>query len=110
MVRTGLLLLVTLVAAALPARAQTGQAPAGCSYKWQANSQDLLSINEGEHYRLVKNVQIDCNDVQLFADEVEVFPDGLMRAHGNVLFVTSTNRISVEWRLQHEDEDRHLLR
>ena len=96
MVRTNLLVLVALVAAALPARAQTGAPPAGCSVKWEATSQDALRIN-ADHYRLVKNVQIDCNDVQLFADEAEVFPDAdRMRAVGNVVFVTGTNRISAE--------------
>jgi LPS-assembly protein len=97
MVRTTLLISAVLAVAATPARAQTGAAPAGCNVKWQAASQDALSINAGEHYRLVKNVQIDCNDIQLFADEAEVFPDvDRMRASGNVVFVSTTNRISAE--------------
>jgi len=96
MVRTSLLVLVALVATALPARAQTGAPPAGCSVKWEATSQEAFRIGDA-HYRLVKNVQIDCNDVQLFADEAEVFPDAdRMRAVGNVVFVTGTNRISAE--------------
>jgi LPS-assembly protein len=93
MLRTSLLVLVTLAAGALPAHAQPS--PAGCRV-WVANSQDLLNVN-ATHYRLIKNVQIDCNDIQLFADEVEVFTDiDRMRASGNVLFVSNTNRISAE--------------
>ena len=98
MVRTTLLIFAIFVAAALPAHAQSGApAPAGCSVKWEAVSQDALSIDAGDHYRLVKNVRVDCNEVQLFADEAEVFP-GLdrMRASGNVVFVSNTNRISAE--------------
>ena len=36
------------------------------------------------------NVEIDCNDMQFFADEVEIFSDAdRMRASGNVVFVSS---------------------
>ena len=83
-----------LVAAVRPAHAQ-GQ-PGGCSYKWEANSQDAVTVNT-THTRLIKNVQIECNDVQLFADEAELFTDlDRVRASGNVVFVSATNRIAAE--------------
>jgi LPS-assembly protein len=94
MLRTALALVIVLLAHALPARAQAN-APGGCNVKWQATSQNAIGI--GDHYRLLRNVQIDCNDIQLFADEVEVFSDAdRMRASGNVVFVSSSNRISAE--------------
>jgi LPS-assembly protein len=96
MLRTGLLVLVALVAAAQPARAQVGAAPAGCNYRWEFASNDALAVNDN-HYRLVRNVRVECNEVQLFADEAEVFPDAdRMRASGNVVFVSGRNRISAD--------------
>ncbi len=86
--------LAGLVAAVRPAHAQ-GQ-PGGCSYKWEANSQDAVTVNT-THTRLIKNVRIECNDVQLFADEAELFTDiDRVRASGNVVFVSGTNRIAAE--------------
>ena len=73
MVRTTLLIFAILVAAAQPAHAQPGAAPAGCSVKWQALSLNAINI-DADHYRLAGTVHVDCNDVQLFADEAEVFP------------------------------------
>jgi LPS-assembly protein len=95
MVRTSLLVLLALAAGARPARAQATM-PAGCSVKWAANSQQFVGINDN-HYRLIRDVQVDCNDVQLFADQAEVFSDAdRMRASGNVLFVSGTSRISAD--------------
>jgi len=88
-------LFLALVAAATPARAQ-GTAPGGCTYKWSVASQESVGINT-THYLLFRDVQVDCNDIQLFADQAEVFSDtDRLRASGNVLFVSSTNRISAE--------------
>src|SRR4051812_18732662 len=95
MLRKGLLLLAVLLAGVMPARAQQG-GPGGCSYKWDFTSTDFVGVNEN-HYLLVKNVQVNCNDVQLFADQAEVFNDAdRVRATGNVVFVSSTNRISAD--------------
>lgn len=42
-------------------------------------------------------VQIDCDELQLFADKVELFrTEGRMLAEGHVVFVSGTNRISAE--------------
>jgi LPS-assembly protein len=88
--------LAGLLAAAHPAHAQSQ--PGGCSPKWEANSQDAVTVNTaGTHTRLIKNVQIDCNDVQIFADEAELFTDiDRVRASGNVVFVSGTSRIAAE--------------
>ncbi len=89
-----LIALAGLVAAARPAHAQAQ--PGGCSYKWEANSQDAITVN-ATHTRLIKNVQVECNDIQLFADEVELFTDiDRVRASGNVVFVSATNRIAAD--------------
>jgi len=94
MLRKGLLVLFALLAGALPARAQ---APNGCSFKWSVNSEQAISSEETHHTKLVRQVRIDCNDIQLFADEGELFTDtDRMRASGNVLFVSSSNRISAD--------------
>jgi LPS-assembly protein len=95
MLGKGFLVVAALLAGAASAHAQQG-APAGCSVKWDFTSQDFVGINEN-HYRLVKNVRINCNDTQLFADEAEVFSDAdRVRASGNVVFVSATNRISAD--------------
>jgi LPS-assembly protein len=95
MLRTSLLVLVALAAAAPRAFAQA-IAPNNCSVKWEATSQDFIGVNDN-HYRLVKNVRVDCNSIQIFADEAEVFPDAdRMRASGNVVFVSGDNRISAD--------------
>lgn len=96
MLRSGLFVLVALAAAALPARAQVGVAPTNCQYKWDITSDQAIGVNDN-HYRLVRNVRIDCNGIQLFADEAEVFPDvDRMRASGNVVFVSGGNRIAAD--------------
>ena len=93
MLRISLLLLLAL-AASLPASAQTA-APGGCA-KWDAVSFEAINLNEN-HTQLLKNVQVNCNDIQLFADEAEIFRDAdRVRASGNVVFVSGTSRISAE--------------
>jgi LPS-assembly protein len=93
--RTALLFLIVFAAAVLPARAQ-GAAPLGGCAKWSADSQNVDNVNE-THTILFKDVHIDCNDVQLFADQAELFSDlDRMTATGNVVFVSANNRISAE--------------
>jgi LPS-assembly protein len=87
--------LLALAGAAGSARAQAA-APSGCSVKWSVASQETIGVNTN-HYLLFRNVQVDCNDIQLFADQAEVFSDtDRLLASGNVLFVSSNNRISAE--------------
>src|SRR5919197_5329182 len=94
MLRTGLIALVALIAAARPASAQ--QAPGGCKV-WQTTSQQSITVTSTRHYRLLRNVEVDCNDMQFFADEVEVFSDpDRLHASGHVVFVSSSNRISAD--------------
>jgi LPS-assembly protein len=94
--RTSLLFLIAFAAAAQPARAQGAAPMSGCGYKWAALSQTVDNVNE-THTILVKDVHIDCNDVQLFADQAELFTDlDRMTASGNVVFVSPGNRISAE--------------
>jgi LPS-assembly protein len=97
MLRTSLLVLLTLAGAALPAHAQGAVAPSGCSKVWAVKSQEIFAFPQNNHYRLLQGVQIDCDDVQLFADEVEIFSDAdRARATGNVLFVSGTSRVSAD--------------
>jgi LPS-assembly protein len=93
MLRTGVLVLLVFLVTAATVRAQA--APGGCRV-WVADSQAMVSINQN-HYRLLRNVAVECNDMQFYADEAEVFNDAdRVRASGNVLFVSSNNRISAE--------------
>jgi LPS-assembly protein len=96
MVRTFLLALLAsaaLLAAARPAHAQQ---PGGCSHQWVTDSQEAQNVGT-THTILVKNVQIDCNDIQLFADHAEIFTDiDRLLASGNVVFVSGTSRIAAE--------------
>jgi LPS-assembly protein len=95
MLRICVFALVALAIAAGPARAQAS-APTGCSAKWSAVSQEFIGINTN-HYRLFRDVQVDCNEIQLFADQAEVFSDtDRLLASGNVVFVSNNNRISAE--------------
>ncbi len=93
MLRTGTLVLFVILITTATARAQA--APGGCRV-WVADSQAMVSINQN-HYRLLRNVAVECNDMQFYADEAEVFNDAdRVRASGNVLFVSSNNRISAD--------------
>jgi LPS-assembly protein len=91
-----LIALASLVAAVLPAHAQVAGQPGGCGRKWDITS-DTAQVINSTHSLLIKNVQIDCDDVQLFADEAELFTDiDRVRASGNVVFVSGTSRIAAE--------------
>jgi LPS-assembly protein len=96
MLRTSLLVLLALAAGALSARAQ-GAPASGCNPKWNVVSDVVNTSDNQNHYLLLRNVQVECNDIQLFADEAEVFRDAdRVRASGNVVFVSGTSRISAE--------------
>jgi LPS-assembly protein len=95
MLRPSLLVLLAIGAGCLPARAQLVTLN-GCGPNWAVRSDDAIDLDR-IHTRLIKNVQIDCGDIQLFADEAELFRDAdRVRASGNVVFVSGTNRISAE--------------
>src|SRR5579872_516954 len=95
MLRTVLLSLIAFVAMALPARAQN--APGGCTKAWEVQSGEVQNVDTANHTLLIRNVQINCNDVQLFADQVELISDAdRLRATGNVVFVSTGNRISAD--------------
>ena len=102
--RTSLLFLIAFAAAALPARAQGAPQMNGCGYKWAVDSQDARNFVNEAHTILIKDVHIDCNEIQLFADQAELFTDlDRMTATGNVVFVSSGSRIAAErmerWRM-----------
>lgn len=82
--------------AAAPARAQADIA--GCRL---ASSFDSLTLNrhDANHVTLTGTealpVRIDCDDLQLFANQVELFQaEGRFVAEGDVLFVSGESRIS----------------
>ena len=97
MVPTRLLLIAfaVLIATARPAHTQTPEL-GGCT-KWDVKSQDLRNVEITRTTVLIREVQIECNDIQLFADHAELFRDiDRIRATGNVVFVSGTSRISAE--------------
>lgn len=92
--RIGLIVLVCLFATVMPAWAQ---APAlgNCKVSFQQSTR-VEGINQN-HYKLHGQVSARCDDVQLFADEAEVFVDtNRLLAWGNVVFVSQTSRIAAE--------------
>jgi len=82
---------------AAAARAQNNMA--GCrAYQQQTMSLDKVAE---DHYVLKGTpdapVQIDCDDMQLFADQLESFrAEGRIVARGNIVYVSGGNRISAE--------------
>jgi LPS-assembly protein len=94
--RTFFVFLLVFAASVLSARAQSAPVMNGCGVKWQVISAQANNVNE-THTILIKDVHIDCNDVQLFADQAELFTDvDRMLATGNVVFVSAGSRISAE--------------
>src|SRR5438270_12097306 len=94
--RISFLGVIVLIGCVLPAHAQGTPQTGGCSRQWQAASLEAQNLNQ-THTLLLRDVRIDCNDIQLFADKVELFSDAdRLRATGNVVFVSSTNRISAD--------------
>ena len=99
-----------LVAAARPRTRR--HAAGGCDCKWDVDEPGRDQRQREPTTGLIENVQIDCNDIQLFADQAEVFTDiDRVRASGNVVFVSGDqpHRRRADG-VQHEDEDRHVLR
>jgi LPS-assembly protein len=84
---------------AVPAFAQTQGQLAGCKLE-RTNQASLAQVAAG-HFVLSGSteqpVQIDCDELQLFADKVELFQnEGRVVAEGHIVFVSGTNRISAE--------------
>ena len=84
---------------ATPASAQSQAQLAGCSLEQMRHS--TLAQVAPNHLMLTGSVeqpvQIDCDELQLFADKVEMFrADGRVVADGHVVFVSGSNRISAE--------------
>ena len=84
---------------AIPSAAFAQGEFAGC--KLSRSQQPTFSQLSPNHRRLSgtvdQPVQIDCDEMQLFADTVEHFQaEGRLLAEGHVLFVSGTNRISAE--------------
>ncbi len=73
---------------------------AGCKVE-QARHFSIAKLGAADHHVLTgtveQPVQIDCDELQLFADKVELFrSEGRVLAEGHVVFVSGTNRISAE--------------
>ncbi len=103
MVRLSILLILSVVFEwALAPAAARAQGLAGCHLYQQQNMTAQKVEDEHEnHYYLEGTadapVQIDCDEMQLFADHMEFFQtEGRVIATGNVLFVTGGNRINAE--------------
>jgi LPS-assembly protein len=85
--------------AATPARAQTGLG--GCRV-YKAQYLTAEGGRENQNHSLFMGdvtvpVQIDCDEMQFFADRMEIFHDkDLVMASGHVVFVSGGNRISAE--------------
>ena len=84
---------------AAPASAQSQAQLAGCNLEQMRHS--TLAQVAPNHLMLTGSVeqpvQIDCDELQLFADKVEMFrADGRVVADGHVVFVSGSNRISAE--------------
>jgi LPS-assembly protein len=102
--------IVLAAAATLAPRPAEAQLPslAGCR---QSGAQGgVLAERKGERHLLTgtpeRTWQIDCDDMQFFADSIEVLPaESLIRATGHVLFVSGGNRISAE-RMEFNTSDR----
>ena len=101
-----LLILTALEWVAAPGSARAQGDLAGCKL-YEINSLTASHADEkidgkDERHTILDGtpdapVQIDCDDMQFFADHVESFRySGRVTAHGNVLFVSNGNRISAE--------------
>src|SRR4051812_3972535 len=82
-----------------PATAHAQAQIAGCKVsKWQNMSGTRLA---DEHFVMNGNadqpVQIDCDDMQFFADHMELFQkEGRITAEGNVVYISGGNKINAE--------------
>jgi LPS-assembly protein len=88
--------------AGAPAAAQAQGNMAGCHLYQQQNMTSRRVSEENENHFYLEGtidapVQIDCDDMQLFADHMEGFQnEGRIIATGNVLYVSGGNRINAE--------------
>ena len=97
---TALCLSFEWLAAALPARAQAAQGTLGGCRMSQLQYLKFETVTP-DHLKLDGTpeipVQVDCDDVQFFADHMEIFRDiNRVIASGHVVFVSGSNRISAE--------------
>jgi LPS-assembly protein len=82
-----------------PSEARAQSDISGCSF---AHASHLIAVaHDSNHHTLQGTVehpvQIDCDDVQLFADSMELYrTEGRMTAQGHVTFVSGTSRITAE--------------
>jgi len=98
------IILILIVAVALewlgaPTVAYAQAHIAGCKLS-KVQNMTGTQLNE-EHYvmegTLDQPVQIDCDDMQFFADHMELFQkEGRMIANGNVTYISGGNRINAE--------------
>ncbi len=107
--RISILALLTL-AYGSPSLGQTAQPPAaltediaGCkksTYESISYEQQPIDTPEGKkeiRSLLLKSVRVDCDQMQFFADEAQIFHErGHVSARGNVLFVSGGHRITAE--------------
>ena len=75
----------------------------GCSktaYEFISYQREPIETPEGKkelRSLLIKSVRVDCDQMQLFADEAQIFHErGYVTARGNVLFVSAGHRITAE--------------
>ena len=85
-----------------PAVPSTGDI-AGCTkstYESITYVQEPIDTPDGKKEKrslLVKSVRVDCDQMQFFADEAQIFHErGIVTARGNVLFVSGGHRITAE--------------
>src|SRR5262245_38922981 len=92
-----ILFLCVLCEAAFATAAYAQSSISGCK-KDLVESMSNVRFNENQITltgTAARPVQIDCDDLQLFANTVELFnEEGRFIAYGDVLFVSGTNRIS----------------
>jgi LPS-assembly protein len=97
---TALCLSIEWLAAASPARGQAPQSTLGGCRMSQLQYLTFQTITR-DHLKLDGTpeipVQVDCDQVQFFADHMEIFRDtNRVLASGHVVFVSGNNRISAE--------------
>ena len=90
-----------LVLFALCVVAGTGAASAqtleGCGAKWEQASLEFVQVTKDHIKRTGGPVEITCDDMKFFADEVEMFLDRhLVVARGNVVFTQAGSRIGAD--------------
>ena len=91
--RIAILLALVLVGFSTSAAAQALE---GCGTKWEQLSSGFVRMGE-QHYRRTGDVEVTCEDMKFFADELDMYPDkNLLVARGNVVFTSGGNRIGAD--------------